>query len=85
MPVHVQHRLNLKDLIEIQVCNKQTLFPPHQDPQSSCVHQGDDTSAATATNVVELAIPEVHAVNTTLGEEGGGEDYEGISFNGMGC
>lgn len=47
--------------------------------------RGDDTSAATATNVVELAIPEVHAVNTTLGEEGGGEDYEGISFNGMGC
>lgn len=85
MPVHVQHRLNLKDLIEIQVCNKQTLFLLTKILSHLASIRGDDTSAATATNVVELAIPEVHAVNTTLGEEGGGEDYEGISFDGVGC
>lgn len=85
MPVHVQHRLNLKDLIEIQVCNKQTLFLFTKILSHLASIRSNDTSAASATDVVELAIPEVHAVNTTLGEEGGGEDYEGISFDRVGC
>jgi hypothetical protein len=72
MPMHVQHHLNLKNVIEIQVRNKQTLFLLTKILSHLASIRGDDASAATTANAVELAVPDVYAIDALLGENGAG-------------